>query len=95
MHYERLASLIFDTALPGGARHVDDLLTTWEWDVGSHCDEPFARTLHARRDYYAEKGYRVCPGSLTLHLSGLPCRHWVPRTARHFSHLRQIGRAHV
>ena len=74
MHYERLASLIFDTALPGGARHVDDLLTTWEWDVGSHCDEPFARTLHARRDYYAEKGYRVCPGSLTLHLSGLPCR---------------------
>ena len=64
MHYERLASLIFDTALPGGARHVDDLLTTWEWDVGSHCDEPFARTLHARRDYYAEKGYRVAPVAL-------------------------------
>ena len=74
MHYERLASLIFDTALPGGARLVDDLLTTWEWDVGAHCLEPFARTLHARRDYRAERGFRVNPGSLTLHLSGLPCR---------------------
>ena len=74
MHYERLASLIFDTALPGGARLVDDLLTAWEWDVGAHCLAPFSRTLHARRDYRAEKGYRINPGSLTLHLSGLPCR---------------------
>lgn len=74
MHYERLASLIMDTAIPGGATYVDDLVSTFQWDVGSHCDDPKARTLHARRDYKAEKGYRVNPGSLTLHLSGLPCR---------------------
>ena len=74
MHYERLASLIMDTAIPGGATYVDDLVSTFQWDVGAHCDEPKARTLHARRDYKAEKGYRVNPGSLTLHLSGLPCR---------------------
>ena len=74
MHYERLASLILDTAVPHGARQVSDLLSVWEWDLGSHCDDPFSRTLHARRDYYAEKGMRVNPGSLTLHLSGIPCR---------------------
>ena len=74
MHYERLASLILDTAVPHGARLVSDLLSVWEWDLGSHCDDPRSRTLHARRDYYAEKGMRVNPGSLTLHLSGIPCR---------------------
>jgi len=74
MHYERLASLILDTAVPNGARQVDDLLSTFQWDVGAHCDDPFSRTLHARRDYKAEHGFRVNPGSLTLHLTGLPCR---------------------
>ena len=30
MHYERLASLILDTALPHGARLVSDLLSVWD-----------------------------------------------------------------
>lgn len=76
MQYERLAKLITDKAMPCGGRQVDDLATVFEWDVQSHCSAPKAVTHHARRDdrFNRNAKWQTNPGSLTLHMSGLPCR---------------------
>lgn len=76
MLFESLQTLIFDKAIPSGARQVGDLLTTYEWDVQAHCDDPKGVTHHARRDdrYARNEKWQTSPGSLTLHISGLPCR---------------------
>lgn len=74
VQYERLRSLILDLQ-PKGARPVGDMPTVWEYDLSNGCEDPKSRTLHARRcDGGANTRWRVNPGSLTLHLSGIPCR---------------------
>lgn len=64
-------------ALQHGAVHCDGMPNVLEWDVGAWCDTPVSRTLHAR-DYERGVMRRVkwadSPKTLTLHLSGLPCR---------------------
>lgn len=63
-------------ALQHGATHVYGA-NAIEWDVKAYCETPVNRTLHCR-DYKrgAVRKYKwsVNPGSLTLHLQGLPCR---------------------
>lgn len=73
MHYERLQRLVIEQAMPAGATQIAP--TIWEWDLQSSCTDPFSRTIHSRRDYdLAEKGFRTNPGTLTLHMLGIPCR---------------------
>lgn len=74
MEYGSLRNLIFDKAIPAGARQIE--LTSYEWNVGAYCDDPLAVTHHARMDDRFERNekWRHSPGSLTLHMTGLPCR---------------------
>ena len=75
VHYERLRSLILDLQ-PKGARPVAGMASCWEYDLSNACEDPKSRTLHARRcsGPGVQTRWRVNPGSLTLHLSGIPCR---------------------
>lgn len=65
-----------DRALQHGATRVDGT-NSLEWDVGAYCDEPVSRTLHARgykKGLLRQTKWADTPGSLTVHLGGLPCR---------------------
>lgn len=62
-------------ALSHGATRIEGT-NAFEWDVNAYCEEPLHRTLHARgsdREMRKQK-WKVNPGSLTVHLQGLPCR---------------------
>lgn len=76
MQIETLRRLILDKAMPCGAHPVGDQPGVWHWDVGAHCQDPQAVTHHARGDdrYARNEKWQVNPGSLTLHMEGLPCR---------------------
>ena len=65
-----------DKALQHGASHVGHS-NAIEWNVGAYCDDPQSRTLHARGDLgrmSAKYKWASNPKSLSVHLSGLPCR---------------------
>lgn len=65
-----------DKALQHGGSHLGHSNAV-EWDVGAYCDDPQARTLHARGDagrMTAKYKWASNPKSLTVHLAGLPCR---------------------
>lgn len=71
---EGLAALA-NRALQHGATYVDGA-NAIEWDVNAYCENPFNRTLHARgydRELRKHK-WATRPGSLSVHLTGLPCR---------------------
>lgn len=74
MEHAALWRLIADKAIPSGARQIE--LTSYEWDVGAYCDDPQSITHHCRTDDQLDRQqkWRVNPGSLTLHMTGLPCR---------------------
>lgn len=81
VHYERLRSLI-ERLQPLGARPTGDMPNVWEYDLSNECEDPRTRTLHARREDKGENTrWRVNPGSLSLHLSGIPCRKCRPCAA--------------
>lgn len=62
-------------AISYGASRIEGS-NSFEWDVRSYCEKPFNRTLHARGYPVAMQKYKssVNPGTLTLHMQGLPCR---------------------
>lgn len=64
-----------DTALQHGGTHLG-YANAIEWDVGAYCEAPLARTLHARGARVVTHKYKwsTNPGSLSVHLTGLPCR---------------------
>lgn len=74
MDIDALWRLIADKAIPGGAQQIE--LTSYTWDVGAFCDDPVSVTHHARRDdrHRRNEKWQTNPGSLTLHMQGLPCR---------------------
>ena len=43
-----------------------------EWDVGAYCDEPVTVEVIGRG--YGSRGFNVNPGTLTVIMTGLPCR---------------------
>lgn len=75
VHYERLRSLI-QRLQQEGARPVAGMASCWEFDLQNRCLDPRSRTLHARRASPpgVQTRWRVNPGSLSLHLTGIPCR---------------------
>lgn len=71
---EGLADLA-NRAMAHGATRIDGS-NALEWEVNAYCENPFSRTLHARgydRELRKHK-WAASPGSLSLHLIGLPCR---------------------
>jgi len=65
-----------DRAMQHGATRVDGT-NSLEWDVGAYCDDPVARSLHARgykKGLLRQTKWADKPGSLTVHMRGLPCR---------------------
>lgn len=65
-----------DTALQRGGHHLG-FTNAVEWDVGAYCEAPLSRTLHSRGSRVVLHKYKwsTSPGSLSVHLTGLPCRH--------------------
>lgn len=43
-----------------------------EWDVGAYCDDPVTVQVIGRG--YGQRGFNVNPGTLSVIMSGLPCR---------------------
>lgn len=63
-------------ALQSGGSYIEGF-NALEWDVGAYCDQPIARSLHARdykRGVMLKHKTTVNPGALSVHLAGLPCR---------------------
>lgn len=70
-----LADLV-NRGLAHGASHVQGT-NAFEWDLNSYCEAPLARTLHARGyvpGVMRKHKWATNPKSLSLHLSGIPCR---------------------
>lgn len=65
-----------DRAIEHGATRVDGA-NALQWDLASYCDDHQSRTLHARgyqKGLLRQTKWAHMPGSLTVHLQGLPCR---------------------
>lgn len=72
---EGLAALA-NRAMEHGATRVEGA-NAFEWDVGAYCLQPINRSLHARgyqKGEMRKSKWAHKPGSLSVHLTGLPCR---------------------
>lgn len=72
---EGLAELASRAILHGASRVEGS--NTFAWDVNAYCENPFNRTLHARgydKGILRKHKFAISPGSLSVHMTGLPCR---------------------